>query len=120
MADAISAETRIGSCREAAKDSNRVVGLTGRATTLESDRYAVPQKEGVEDTLMIEVSCWDTADDATEFADAYLKLAKAKYPSGDEAVEVDSTGKEVYIIEGADWDSVEAIKTFMKSAKKMK
>lgn len=44
------------------------------------DRYAVYQGTGVGQVFMTQLSAWDTAEDARQFFDAYVKRTKLRYP----------------------------------------
>lgn len=87
----------------------------------DGDAFAVLMNEADEnDLILLAYTCWDDADEAAEFAEAYEKVAKAKYPNGEEPVDIGVQDKEVMIVEGAGENMVAGVRDFLMQTTKVK
>ncbi len=72
----------------------------------DGDSYTVLRRRGSEgsdiarDLLMLMATSWDTEADAREFAKAYGRLLRVKYPDGKGTIRISADGRDVLVVEG--------------------
>lgn len=84
----------------------------------DGDRYAVFRRKGGDDTLLLLRLSWDNEGEATQFVEAYRRLLPVKYADGDEAVSVQQSGSDVFIVEGGSAEDHPALMKIVRDAKK--
>lgn len=82
------------------------------------DRYAVLRRKDADDLLLLLYTTWDTEGDAAEFAAAYERLLAVKYSQTDEPTLLSRDGRDVWVVEGGGESSLNAMASFVKSAKR--
>ncbi len=83
------------------------------------DAYSVFKRKRGDDLLLLLYTCWDTEAEAKEFADAYGKLLKTKYPDGKESLKMETAGKDVLVVEEDGVADTEALMNVLHHASKL-
>jgi hypothetical protein len=84
----------------------------------DGDRYTVFKHRETDQLLLFVYTCWDSPEDATEFAQTYRELAGIKYQHTDEAYRVLLSGSDVLIVEGGSPKTLEAKMDVLKKTSK--
>jgi hypothetical protein len=83
------------------------------------DRYAVFQRRGSGDTLLLLYTAWDRERDASAFAESYRVVVKEKYAEESKPVRILEEGRRVVIVEGGDESTLDAFMRFAQSAQEI-
>ena len=62
-------------------------------------------------------SCWDSEQEAREFADAYRRVLATKYSGAPMPTRLEQKGIDVFIVEGGDEASIDALLKVVKRVK---
>jgi len=81
------------------------------------DRYAVFKRKDSDATLLLLRTSWDSEQDAKEFADAYRRVWASKYANPPVPTLLEQSGSDVYVVEGGDENSIDALMKVVKRAK---
>ncbi len=80
------------------------------------DGFAVLERRGTGQLLLLLYTGWDSPAEAEEFRAAYSALLKTKYPDGNETVEIQMRGPDVLIVEGGAPAQTAAFMAFLERA----
>lgn len=81
------------------------------------DRYAVFKRKDSDATLLLLRTRWDSAKEASEFADVYRRVLAVKFADAQVPIRVVQKGVDVFIVEGGDEASIDALLKVVKNAK---
>jgi len=81
------------------------------------DRYAVFKRKDSDAMLLLLRTSWDSEAEAREFADVYGRVQAAKYGDAKVPVRLEQKGVDVFIVEGGDAASTDALLKIVKGAK---
>ena len=81
------------------------------------DRYAVFKRKGSDATLLLLRTRWDSEQEAVEFADAYRRVLRNKYANAPVPNRLVQKGADVFVVEGGDEGSLDALMKVVKRAK---
>jgi hypothetical protein len=83
------------------------------ASGWDGDDYAIFMREADEALLLLWHTSWDTNADAVEFASAYRRLLEVKYADKPWPTRVQESGRNVFIVEGAEEASIDVLLEFV-------
>jgi len=83
------------------------------ASGWDGDDYAVFMRKTDDALLLLWHTSWDTEADAEEFASAYRRLPELKYADAPQPTRVQAIGRNVFIVEGGEEASIEALMDFV-------
>lgn len=81
------------------------------------DRYAVFTKQDSDATLLLLRTAWDSGAEATEFVNAYRKVQETKRADREKPMRLEQKGRDVYIVEGGDETTADALLKFLRTMK---
>jgi len=81
------------------------------------DRYAVFKRKDSDAMLLLVRTSWDSEAEAREFVDVYARVQAAKYGDAKVPVRLEQQGVDVFIVEGGDAASTDALLKLVKGAK---
>jgi len=81
------------------------------------DSYAVFKRKDSKASLLLLRTSWDSEQDAREFADAYRRVLAAKYGGAAVPTRLEQKGVDVFVVEGGDEDSSDALMKVVKRVK---
>ena len=84
------------------------------------DRYAVFKKKDSDATLLLLRTCWDSEQEAKEFADAYRRVLATKYADAPVPTLLEQQGVDVYVVEGGAEKDIQALMKLVSGVKPVK